>query len=476
MKSTLFSILLMFTMTTGCLKTEPRREVNVDVETPQSWQALANYAKDDALVQDQWWRDFGDSNLTEVVEKALLANRSLQEAQAHVRASSEVAKAAGANRYPQLGLNVNSGRQKQNFIGLPLGDQEVFSTTYPQHGMGLTASWEADLWGRISAQVGEASSEHQANLADLQALRLSIAGQTAKTWLWALEAAQQEALAEEMTARFQREANQVQNRYEKGLKSSLDVRLSQSNHASTSALLQQRKQQRAGYARQLRVLMGNYPHSQVFEEQNFPQIPATAPVGLPADLISRRPDMAAAEYRLIARDYSLAAARRSLYPRLNLTASAGSSSSHLSDLLKGDFSVWSLAGGLVQPLFQGGRLKAAVRGAEARVDAQLHHFANKALVAYGEVEGTLENEKWLRLQEADLARAHAQSEAAAQRAEDSYYKGLADYVSVLVAQRQVLQAKSQLITVRAMLLVNRVDLYMALGGGFQNPVHPQPRS
>ncbi len=129
----------------------------------------------------------------------------------------------------------------------------------------------------------------------------------------------------------------------------------------------------------------------------------------------------------------------------------------------------------MQPLFQGGRLRANVRSAEFKVDAQLHHFANLALTAYSEVEGALENEKWLRLREADLTQAHAQSEAAAKRAEDSYYKGLVDYLSVLVAQRQALAARSELIAVRSSLLINRVDLYMALGGGFQNPTTQGPR-
>ncbi len=479
MKYTLLSITALLVFPMGCLKNTARRDVDAKVETPISWQALEQETALQFLpekLEDSWWRDFGDDALNQAVTEALASNRTLLEAQAMVKAAAEAAVAAGAERFPTVGLDLGGGRQKQNFIGLPLpGGQEVIGATYTQHRGGITASWEADLWGRIKANTRMALSEYEASVYDLKALRLSIAGGAVKAWLKALEASQQEALAEEMSWRFQKEVQQVKRRYEKGLKSSLDLRLSQSNHASTQALLKQRKQQRAAVARQLRIIMGQYPSNEPFAKKAFPPLPSRVPIGLPADLISRRPDMAAAESRLLARDQGLVAARRALYPRLTLTASAGSSASDLSDLLKGDFSVWSIAGGLVQPLFQGGRLRANVRSAEFKVDAQLHHFANLALTAYSEVEGALENEKWLRLREADLTQAHAQSEAAAKRAEDSYYKGLVDYLSVLVAQRQALAARSELIAVRSSLLINRVDLYMALGGGFQNPTTQGPR-
>jgi outer membrane protein TolC len=192
----------------------------------------------------------------------------------------------------------------------------------------------------------------------------------------------------------------------------------------------------------------------------------SVPEGLPATLVSRRPDLVAAEYRLAATDARLVQARAALYPSLRLTGSGGSTSTELGDLLDGNFSVWSLAGGLLQPIFQGGRLRAGVDLAESGTAQALAAYANVLLNAYGEVESTLTSESILSRRESALAVATDQAVAARRLAEDRYDAGLEDIVTVLDAQRRALSAESQLLLVRRSRLENRVDLYLALGGGF----------
>jgi outer membrane protein TolC len=192
----------------------------------------------------------------------------------------------------------------------------------------------------------------------------------------------------------------------------------------------------------------------------------SVPGDLPATLLARRPDLVAAERRLAAADKRVAEAKRSLYPRLSLTASAGTASQELEDLVDGDFSVWSLIGNLAAPLFQGGRLRANVALSRSRTEEAVALFADAALRAFAEVENTLTAEEHLAHRESHLAESAEQAEAARVVAEEQYRSGLVNYITVLESQRRALLARSELIAVRRARMDARVDLHLALGGGF----------
>jgi outer membrane protein TolC len=182
--------------------------------------------------------------------------------------------------------------------------------------------------------------------------------------------------------------------------------------------------------------------------------------------VARRPDLAAAERRLAAAGARWRAARRNLYPRLSLSASGGTSSGELTDLVGGDFSVWSLVGNLLQPLFQGGRLRAGVDLAAALQDEQLAGFVQATLEAYAEVESALAAEERLTRAARHLRAAAEQSLAAQELALSRYRSGLQDFITVLESQRRALQARGERIATQRQALENRIDLYLALGGGF----------
>jgi outer membrane protein TolC len=177
--------------------------------------------------------------------------------------------------------------------------------------------------------------------------------------------------------------------------------------------------------------------------------------------------LVAAERRLAAAEQRYGAARRDLYPRLSLTGSTGTSTRALTDLVDGDFGVWSLLGNVLQPVFQGGLLRANVDLAEAGVDETLISYAGTALAAYSEVETALAAEQHLREREDHLAVAAEQSRAAERLAEERYRSGLEDFITVLESQRRALQADGEWIAARRQRLENRIDLYLALGGGFE---------
>ncbi len=189
-------------------------------------------------------------------------------------------------------------------------------------------------------------------------------------------------------------------------------------------------------------------------------------------MVSRRPDLAAAERRLTAAGFRHSAARRLLYPRLSLTASGGTSSNELKDLVNGDFQVWSLFAGLTQPIFQRGRLKSGIEQSRAAADEAVARYGSALLRAYGEVETALAAEPNLAEQESRLEEAARQAAAARKLAEERYRSGLAPFVTVLESQRQEIEAKVRWISARRQRLENRTDLYLALGGGYRAPASP----
>jgi outer membrane protein TolC len=179
--------------------------------------------------------------------------------------------------------------------------------------------------------------------------------------------------------------------------------------------------------------------------------------------------VSAAERRLASADQRYLVARRSLYPRLTLTSSGGTASDGLGDLLDGDFRVWSLIGGLTQPLFQGGKLRAGVDAADAGREEVLARYATTVLGAYSEVEVALAAEEFLAEQERHLAEATEQLKAARRLAEDRYEEGVGIYLTVLESQSRALTSESELLSIRRRRLDNRIDLHLALGGGFEEP-------
>ncbi|MCB1035566.1 MAG: efflux transporter outer membrane subunit [Acidobacteria bacterium] len=440
----------------------------LDLELPAEWSAAP--VPDDAApadAADAWWDSFGDPKLSALVDEALTNNHDLEAAAQRLRQAEARARISGADLAPQLSAGFDGSRARRNFIGLPIPGSagSVLSTTSTSLGVSLNVSWEADLWGRLRSRRQAAEAELEAARWDLEAAHLSLAGQVAKAWFALVEAREQVRLAEETSENRRLTRRQVQRRYELGLRGPVDLRLAASNEAAAEATLAARRRQLDATQRQLEILLGRYPVAGLHSEGLLPSPPRPVEAGLPADLVTRRPDLRAAERRLSAAGARVAEARAALYPALRLTGSAGRISEELEDLLSGDFSVWSLASGLLQPIFQGGRLKAGVELSAAAADEALARYVQASLAAFAEVETTLAAEGFLRLQEESLERAVEHAAAAQETAQRRYGSGLAEVLEVLESQRQAFQLQSQLLDVRRQRLAARIDLHLALGGG-----------
>ncbi len=460
--------MVLVCLTSACVVGPPEHKLKLDVDIPAQWQSEHRGASHAAAEVADWWTSFGDPNLNAAVERALAANWDLKGAQAQLRGVAAGVVMARADRYPRMDVGTSALRQKQNFIGFPIPGDGLPSATFSQNNLTMSTSWEVDLWGRISAESSAAVSRWQATSAELAALRLAVAGGVVKTWFSIAESGHQVAIVEAMIEKYELEHEQIRSRYERGLRPALDMRLSSVNLASTRALLQQHLRQRDAAVRRLQVLSGAYPDGGAALAARLGKLPDPVPAGLPAELVGARPDLIAAEKRLTAADAAQSVARRSLYPRLTLTASGGTASPGLGDLLNGNFSVWGLAANLLQPVFQGGRLKAGVQRAQAESDVYLARYVTATLNAYGEVETALRGEQLLRQQLGYLDETQNQAKAAWQLAEHRYLAGVDNYLPVLETQRGSLQAQTRTIAVQAQLLRNRVDLHLALGGGFSS--------
>jgi NodT family efflux transporter outer membrane factor (OMF) lipoprotein len=440
----------------------------VKSQVPNAWTA-GSTPSDSQSIKINWWRDFQDTQLDSLITNALKYNYNLKAAAQRVQAARAQATIVGAPLFPQVSLGLNGAKRHQNFIGFPIpgsGGGGVLSTTATTYGVSTNLNWEIDLWGRLRNDKAAALADYQGAQADHLGARLSLSGQTTKAWFAAIEARRQLDLAQSTRDNFQVVNDQIQTRYESGLRPPLDLRLSLSNVATAEAVVAQRRQQYDGSVRQLEILLGRYPAAELAIAQDLLPMPAPIPAGLPADLIARRPDLMIAERQVAAANARVKVAKRARYPSISLTSSGGTSSANLSNLLSGDFIVWSFAGNLLQPLFQGGRLRAGIKLAEANQEQALAGFAEQALRAYGEVESALMAETYLRDRENALREASEQAVAARELAENRYTRGVSDVITLLGSQRRAFEAEGQYLTVRRQRLDARVDLYLALGGGF----------
>ncbi|MFH1276899.1 MAG: efflux transporter outer membrane subunit [Candidatus Eisenbacteria bacterium] len=456
-----FSLILL----AGCGSAPKRATPETNLTVPPVWTAGVP-AEEEAV--DAWWSGFGSPVLDSLVPAALARNYDLAAALARLDAAAAEARVAGAGLWPSLDLSYAASRSRRNFIGFPSfgGDGGVARTTSNSHGVSLNSGWEIDLWGRVRAGKSAAAAEAEATLADLGGTRLSIAAQTAKAYFAAVEAQQQLRLARVTSKNYRLSADRIRSRFERGIRSSLDLRLALASLAASEALVELRRGQYDRAVRQLEILLGRYPRGDEALPEELPAAGAPVPAGLPDELLGRRPDLVAAERRVAASDARVRGAKRALLPGIRLTASGGRSSEEIKDLLDGDYTVWSIAGNLLQPLFQGGKLRANVDLAEARSRQALAAYASAVLRAFAEVESALASEEFLAAREEALRRATEQAVAARDLADERYRSGLADIVTVLESQRQALAAESEFLNVRRLRLDARVDLHLALGGGF----------
>lgn len=487
------TILAMALLLSSCAGRSPANTKNfAKLDTPKQWIASENVSSG-PVADSNWIASFGDKNLTAFVEKALDQNKSLKAAASRIDAAAATARISGADVYPQINGGFSGRRSKQNFIGFPFGGdpaegggggEAISSSLSNQFGLSLDLSWEIDLWGKIRAAQSAAIARFEASEADRASAELSIAAQAAKAWFAIAEAREQVALAKQTVATFTDTEEVIRGRFEGGLDDNgrslaSQLLLAESDIAVAKDSLASRNELVGRTSRQLEVLAGEYPAGKAAKNATLPHITSMPPAGLPADLLDRRPDLAAAERRLAAADMTLLEAKRTALPQLSLTSSGGTSSEDIADILSRNFSVWSLAGNAVQPILRAGLIKNGIKLRNAELATAIAEFEQTTLTAFADVENALAAEKYLRDRESTLSKAASISKRAYDQAREEYGAGTGDLLTMLTAQQRMFSQQSQAISIRRLRLENRVDLHLALGGSFKsqpakNTITPEP--
>ncbi len=429
-------------------------------DVPDEWQADRSLPEP---VQDGWLGDLGMPALMPLVAEALRANADLQATAARFeRAGWEAAIEEGAGA-PSLDLSLGAERNRSSQIGSD-GQRDAAYTS--DLSLTLDVTWEIDVWGRIRANAAAADADAEAARHDYHAARLSLAAQTAEQLVDLTAARLQQKLAKKRVLSFKGTVERVTRRYQRGLTSAFDLHLAESDLANAEADLAARADQLAGSARALEVLIGRYPAGDITGLDDLPSVLAEVPVGLPATLLERRPDMAAERARIFAAGYRTKASKAELLPRISLTVSGGTRSEQFSNLFDPDFLIATVAGNLVQPIFQGGRLRGQVAANQALETEALANYVKRALDAFKEVEDSLGTEYWLARREEAQSLALDRAAAAERLAEVQYERGLIPILELLTAQRSRLDAEEALLDVRRQRVNSRITLHLALGGDF----------
>jgi outer membrane protein, multidrug efflux system len=420
---------------------------------------------DPMVAADKWMDVFEDERLKALVTEALGANPDLSAAAARLRQAEAREVLGGADRFPRVEAEMNASRRQS------VGESRAGSFSAGRRNnfdLGLNFAWEVDLWGRIRDRHVAAGHDTEAAEHDLAAARLSLSVNVAKGWCQVVESGRQLGLAERSLASYRAALGSLEASLGRGVREidALDITLSRANVATAEAAVQARLRDRDTARRTLETLAGRYPAGAVMVEGELPGVRGDVPCGVPSGLLARRPDIRAAEQRAAASLGRVSAARKGLLPRISLSGSSGTTSPELRDLLDPNRLIWSIAGGLVQPVFEGGRRIAETQLAQAQADEVAAVYSRATLQAFREVESTLAAEQTLSMQWAALRTAADQAALAERLAQERYDRGQVDIIAVLESQRRAFESQSARLRVEHSRVQNRLDLVLALGGGW----------
>ena len=430
----------------------------------------AGFAADTATpaVDAQWWRAFGDPKLDALVERALAEQPSLQAAAARVAHASALADGRAAADAPQIGLKFDATRQRFSEHGLlpPPYAGSLYNTTSLQ----ASGSWELDFFGRNRAALDAAIGSQRAAQAELEAARTLLAANVARGYVALARVLAQREVAERALAQRSETLALTRQRVQAGLDTQVELRQAEGALPDTRQQIEALDEQAQLLRHQLAALSAQPPEAlSGLGPQLLPMRAAPLPPQLGIDLLGRRADVVAARWRVEASTQDVAAARAEFYPNISLVGFGGLSSVGLDNLLKDGSRVYGIGPALSLPLFDGGRLRANLRGRAAELDAAIASYNGTLFDAAREVADAGISLRSLQRQMNEQRAAQAAAESAYDFALQRYRAGLTPYLVVLTAENSVLAQRRLNADLKARLLETQVALSHALGGGYAAP-------
>lgn len=441
--------------------------------------ALPAQAAETSPLPNPWWTLFGDARLNALIEEALKHNPDAQIAAARVAEARSLLRITNADRLPALDLEGVATRSKQSELALAeqglqgVPGLDTQQTTYTVQGV---VGYELDLWGRYQRASESARALLLNSEYGREATKLSLTGEVARGYFALIAAAEQLARGRDTLSAREESLKLEKLRFDAGESDEFTYKRAEAEAAATRVSMRQLEIQVVARTNALGVLLGRSPKALVDEAVDLQGVslpmPVQLPAALPSSVLEQRPDIGAAEAALDAAAADIGVARAQLFPSISITSAFGSVSPELSDLFTDPAKAWSASGGLLQPIFQGGRLRANVSRTEAIREQRKSEYARTVQQAFREVLDALQSQALIGgVREANDQQVAALSRAT-QLAELRYAQGDIAYLELLDVRRGLYQAQIDLVAAQRDALLNAVDLALAVGGGMGELAEP----
>jgi NodT family efflux transporter outer membrane factor (OMF) lipoprotein len=440
-----------------------------DVPTAVAYKEMGSWTQAqpaDRLPRDSWWTLYDNVEINDLQEQLIAGNPTLAAAVANYAQARALSDQARAGLFPTLGLSANAGRNRES-VNAPLRSTAT-PTYYNENTVGGSVGYELDLWGQIRNQVAAGEANAAASAADLENARLSLIAQLVGDYIQLRSLDREGAILAQAVTAYARALGLTEQRHNAGIAPGLDVSQAQTQLDVARSQAAQTFAQRALMEHAIAALIGVSASTFSIKAQivdvRLPQIPT----GVPSSLLQRRPDIAAAQRRMIAANAGIGVARAAYFPTLTLGAQGGFQSNSLSNWLTAPSSFWAVGPNVLLSVFDGGLRRAQVAQARAVFDASAANYRGVVVSAFQQVEDSLATLNHYQ----DAAVEEKAAVDAAQRTLDLsmalYVKGATDYLTVVTSQTAALQAQLEALSLDTLQLSASVELIQALGGGWED--------
>lgn len=446
---------------------------------PTAWQEIGQNGVDaQAAALTHWWQEFKDPLLDSIVARAVKSNLDLGIAEARIREARATLDATTAGYWPGLNSSASYTRSRTSENAFSSGKGSPSGSSFGggtnlEHDLfmaGFDAGWEIDVFGGTRRRVEAAEATVQASIEDRRGVLVTLLGDVAKNYI-DLRGFQRRLDVAQANLKAQQESLDLTRvRFDAGLASDLEVAQAEGQVSTTAAQIPTLQSALKQAAYRLDVLLGAQPgtlSSELSKDMPIPALPPQAHVGLPADLLRRRPDIRVAERQLAAATAQVGAATADLYPKLSLTGTIGLQSISASDWFSGPSRFWSIGPTISWPVFDAGKIRANIEIRSAQQEQALRLYEKAVLSAFEDVENALVNYGNEQTRYRSLLEAVAANRRALQMADELYRQGLVAFLNVLDAQRTLYLSESDLAQSESSMASNLVALYKALGGGWE---------
>lgn len=438
----------------------------LDTPLPQAWEEGGEVFRQTLPVDDQWWKSFGDTTLDSLISIAVDRNYSVLTAIDRMNMAKAGLRMERSGFFPTVGINAGWTRQQTsgNTSELPQSTQHYYDVS-------ANMSWELDIFGSIRQRVKAQKETFAASKEEYTAVMVSLSAQVASSYIQLRELQQELKVVERNCASQAAVLKITEVRYNTGLVSKLDVAQAKSVYFNTKASIPQLESGINQYITSLAVLLGTYPQEirPVLERVGeLPDYMEPISIGIPADLLMRRPDIRSAEHQINAQAASLGASKSDWLPQVFIKGSVGYASKDFKDLTKHKSFTYEIAPALSWTIFSGGKLVNATKSARAQLDEAIDQFNQTVLTAVQETDNAMTAYRSSIKQIVALREVRNQGQETLTLSLDLYKQGLTPFQNVLDAQRSLLSYENQLVQARGNSLLQLIALYQALGGGWNN--------